>query len=331
MTEQTTPADSILPSQRPSANASVLIYNGAGDYLLHLRDDIPGIWEPGAWSLLGGGREPDDRSLEETARRELREEAGLDLPDLAPFAMEQARDSEGRTVPIQIFTGHWNGDPATLNLTEGVMLHWFRPEVMPRLRMAPSTRDLIRRHVELLRPDGVAAAAETATGNSTPTGQPRPPSAPSRGGRTVLNGIGAHLYLENADGKVLLGMRHRDSVYAGAMWHFLAGHCEQESALACMVREADEEAGLRIEPCDVELVHVVHLVDTPGGQPRMQMVFRARRWSGTPEVREPDKCTSWRFWPPESLPVPIVPYTRAAIDGIRAGHLYTEMGWAHDC
>ncbi|MEU9125245.1 NUDIX domain-containing protein [Streptomyces sp. NPDC048506] len=328
MTEQTTPTDSALPHQRPPANASTLIYNRAGAYLLHLRDDIPGIWEPGAWSLLGGGREPGDRSLEDTARRELREEAGLDLLDLAPFAVEEARDSDGRTVPVQIFTGHWVGDPATLNLTEGAMLHWFRPEALSRLRMASSTRDLIRRHAELLRLDGLGTAAEGAAGNNSPADRPSPPSTPSRGGSTVLNVIGAHLYLEDADGKVLLGLRHPDSAYAGSIWHFLAGHCEQESALMCLVREAHEEAGLLIEPGDVELAHVVHLVDTPGGRPRMQLVFRARRWSGTPEVREPDKCKGWRWWPPDGLPAQTVPYARAAIEGIRAGRRYTETGWS---
>jgi len=327
MTEQTTPTDAAPTGQLPRANASMLIHNGAGEYLLHLRDDIPGIWEPGAWSLLGGGREPGDRSLEETARRELREEAGLELPDLAPFAVEQARDSDGRTVAIQIFTGRWAGDPATLNLTEGVMLHWFRPEVMPRLRMAPSTRDLIRRHTELLRRDSPGTATEGAADNSSPADH-SPLSMPSGGGRTVLHAIGAHLHLEDADGRVLLGLRHPNSASAGSTWHFLAGHCEQESALTCLVREAHEEAGLRIEPGDVELAHVVHLVDTPGGRPRMQMVFRARRWSGIPEVREPDRCTDWRWWPPDGLPAQTVPYTRAAIEGIRAGRRYTEMGWS---
>ncbi|MFG2827325.1 hypothetical protein ACGFWI_07620 [Streptomyces sp. NPDC048434] len=68
--------------------------------------------------------------------------------------------------------------------------------------------------------------------------------------------------------------------------------------------------------------------DRPGGQPLMQVVFRARQWSGTPEVREPDKCTGWGWWHPDELPAPIVPYTRAAIEGIRAGRLYTEMGWS---
>lgn len=94
------------------------------------------------------------------------------------------------------------------------------------------------------------------------------------------------------------------------------------------MREAEEEAGLGIDPGDVELVHVVHVVDEPAGRPRVQLVFRARRWRGTPEVREPDRCLSWGWWPADGLPDPVVPYARAAIEGIRSGRLYTELGWA---
>lgn len=65
----------------------------------------------------------------------------------------------------------------------------------------------------------------------------------------------------------------------------------------------------------------------PGRQPRMQMIFRAHAWEGDPEVREPDKCLAWRWWDPHALPDNVVPYTRTAIAGIRAGRLYTEMGW----
>ncbi|MFJ9417933.1 NUDIX domain-containing protein [Streptomyces sp. NPDC101227] len=325
MTEQTSPTDSAPLNQLPRANASALIYNDSGEYLLHLRDDVPGIWEPGAWSLLGGGREPGDRTLEETVRRELREEAGLDLGDLAPFAVERAHASDGTTVPIQIFAAQWDGDPETLQLTEGVMLHWFRPEVMPRLRMATSTRNLVHHHAELLDTTSPGTTPPMAAGAAC---RPCSPSGQVRGGRAVVNVIGAHLYLENSDGEVLLGLRHQDSAYAASTWHFLAGHCEQESARACLVREAHEEAGLLIDPGDVELAHVVHLVDTPGGQPRMAMVFRARLWTGTPQVREPDKCTSWSWWHPDGLPARTVPYTRAAIEGIRAGRRYTEMGWS---
>ncbi|WP_284581544.1 NUDIX domain-containing protein [Streptomyces sp. 2P-4] len=169
-----------------------------------------------------------------------------------------------------------------------------------------------------------------------PSDQPRAvaallPAAPLQdhpGGdsRGVLNVVGVHLYLER-DGRVLLGLRHPDSAFAARTHHFLAGHCERESAVACLVREAEEEAGLVIDPADVELVHLVHVVDGPGDRPRMQLVFRARAWAGTPEVREPDRCLSWDWWPADALPDRVVPYTRAAIEGIRAGRLYTELGW----
>ncbi|MFF4319353.1 NUDIX domain-containing protein [Streptomyces sp. NPDC001568] len=143
------------------------------------------------------------------------------------------------------------------------------------------------------------------------------------------NIIGVHLYLEREDGRILLGLRHPDSRYAGGAYHFLAGHCEHEGALGCLIREAEEEAGLTIAAEDVELVHTVHLLHpgADGGPPRMQLVFRAHAWSGVPEVREPDKCLEWSWRSPADLPEPIVPYARVAIEAIGRGAAYSEMGW----
>ncbi|UQX04723.1 NUDIX domain-containing protein [Streptomyces sp. RerS4] len=191
-------------------NASALIHDGHGRYLLHLRDDLPGIWEPGAWSLLGGGHEPDDTSLEDTIRRELREEAGLEPDVLEPFAVELATGTDGLTVPIQIFTTRWNGDPAGLTPTEGVMLAWFHPDTMPRLRMSPSTLDLVRQHAEHSARSKAVASRPEALG-------------PKAGSTSVPHIVGIHLYLER-DGQVLLGLRHPDSAYAGGTHHFLAVH-----------------------------------------------------------------------------------------------------------
>jgi hypothetical protein len=78
---------------------------------------------------------------------------------------------------------------------------------------------------------------------------------------------------------------------------------------------------------DVGFVHAVHLLDAPGAQPRLQLVFRARQWQGERQVLEPDKCVSWGWWPVGALPEPTVAYTRAAIDGISHGRPYTELGW----
>ncbi|WP_405388086.1 NUDIX domain-containing protein [Streptomyces sp. NBC_01102] len=207
-----------LQAEPESANASALIYNDRGEYLLHLRDYFPGrIWEPGVWSLLGGGREPQDATLEHTVRRELAEEAGLDIADLTPFGIEYASGDADATVPIAIYAGRWNGDPRDLRLTEGVMLAWFAPDDLHRLRISDTTSDLVRRHVA----SHPALASNTASRSGVAPREDRRPASPHG---TVLNVIGVHLYLERPDGTVLLGLRHPDSEFAPSTWHALAVH-----------------------------------------------------------------------------------------------------------
>ncbi|MFJ6298163.1 NUDIX hydrolase [Streptomyces griseoviridis] len=304
-----------LDGRPEPVNASALIHDGHGRYLLHLRDQREGIWAPGTFALLGGGRTRDDVSLEATLRRELAEEApGLEVEHLAPYALEEATSVDGLAVPIQVFQARWSGDPETVDLHEGVLLRWFAPDMLGRLNLSPGLGDLIRRH-----------AAE-----HPPAGSPRPPTRLLQGEApqgTELHIVGVHLYLEDAHGRILLGLRHPDSAYAGNTWHFLAGHCEREEAINCLIREAEEEAGLVIEPDDVELVHLVHVVDSPSARPRIGLIFRARTWSGTPTVREPDRCVEWRFWNPKDLPDAVVPYTRQAIEGVLAGRRYSQRGW----
>ncbi|MFF0110460.1 NUDIX domain-containing protein [Streptomyces hirsutus] len=139
--------------------------------------------------------------------------------------------------------------------------------------------------------------------------------------------VNASALVHDGHGRILLGLRHPVSKFAPNTWHFLARHCEREAAITCLVREAKEEVGLIIEPDDVELVHTVHHVDSPGARPRIGLVFRAHSWAGTPEVLEPDRCVEWRWWKPQDLPAEVVPYTRRAIEGILGGRPYSEMGW----
>ncbi|MFB6630212.1 NUDIX domain-containing protein [Streptomyces sp. NPDC056362] len=308
-------------------NASAVIHDGRGPYLLHLRDVKPGIWAPGCWDLLGGGREPEDMTPYDTVVRELREEAGLEIPGLRPYEVGAVIGTDGTLVPVQLFTGVWTGDPGTLPLAEGQLLAWRSPEQLPYLTMLPTTRELLVRHAaehhsdpppgRLTRPPAGHGADARSTGLRA--------SSPPPG--TEPHVVGVHLVLEQ-DGKVLLGLRHPDSAYAGGMWHVLAGHCENESATACLVREAHEEAGLVLSADDLTLVHTVHAADRPGERPRIQLFFRAHTWEGTPELREPDKTVAWRYEDVDALPDAVVPYTRAALEGIRAGRAYTETGWS---
>ncbi|MFE2534953.1 NUDIX domain-containing protein [Streptomyces sp. NPDC059371] len=231
-----------------------------------------------------------------------------------PFAVQEATIVDGLAVPICVYAGHWSGDAEAVDLREGVLLTWCTVDMLDRLRLSPGLGDLILRHAAEL------PAAEGPPDGTGPLADEAPPG-------TELHIVGVHLHLQDDQGRILLGLRHPDSAYAPDTWHFLAGHCERETAIDCLVREAKEEAGLTIEPEDVELVHTVHHVDSPDARPRIALVFQARSWTGDPEVLEPDRCVEWRWWKPQDLPAAVVPYTRRAIDGILHGRPYSEQGW----
>ncbi|WP_124276759.1 NUDIX domain-containing protein [Streptomyces sp. ADI93-02] len=294
-----------------TASTAVIIVNGRGQYLLHLRDAHKPICDAGTWSLVGGGPEGDE-SLDEAIARKILEETGLTLPDVSPYTTTTARGPYVTEGNIHLYTAHWDGDARSLPVTEGIMFAWFGVDTMEQLSMCPWAHAAITSH-HAERPVPPVPAPRPAHGHG--------------GAGAVKNVIGAHLFLER-DGTTLLGRRHPDVAFAGGAWHALAGHVERESVRACLVREAREEAGLVIDPADLELVHTVHLLDDhEDAEPRIQLFFAASPWTGEPEVLEPDKCTAWTWWPLDSLPETTVAYTRTAIDGIRAGTTYTELGW----
>ncbi|MFD3538353.1 NUDIX domain-containing protein [Streptomyces sp. NPDC058662] len=301
----------MIPASPEPQGASALLVNARGQYLLHLRDaNKPHIWDPGTWSVPGGGLEDGESALQ-AAERELFEETGLRVP-LEPLTVVDAHGPGGTKSRIRVFTGFWEGDADALPCPEGIMFRWFDAATTAYLTMCPWVEQVIEVH------------------RSTAAAIPAVPAAPRRRGdeKGHPNIIGVHLYLQREDGRILLGLRHPDVAFAGRTYHFLAGHCEREGARASLIREAEEEAGLVIRAEDVELVHTVHVLHERGrGRPRLQLVFRARAWSGVPEVREPDKCLEWGWFAPDRLPEPSVPYARTAIEAIVRGQAYSELGW----
>ncbi|MER7914325.1 NUDIX domain-containing protein [Streptomyces sp. NPDC096068] len=274
--------------------------------------------------LVPGGRfEDSDGTLSAAALRTAEEETGLPASSFAPMPgfgtgpididVTPARTPAPTPTPTGEEPDHQQYDfRFVFRLADDA------PEPVPRAEEADRTCWL---PFDQVPSPGLRAKLN----GSGPTDGAVPPSSFPSG--SVPQIVGVHLWLEH-DGKVLLGLRHPDSAYAGSLWHFLAGHCETESATACLAREAYEEAGLVIDPADLDLVHVVHLLHRPGVPPRVQLFFRARHWEGVPELREPDKCAAWRWWDPKDLPDALVPYARAAIEGIGTGRLYTEAGWS---
>ena len=94
-----------------------------------------------------------------------------------------------------------------------------------------------------------------------------------------------------------------------------------------MVREAWEEAGIKLEPAQLSLFHVIHRRDT---SERISFFYRAKTWQGEPHNREPHKCDELAWYPLDELPSNTIGYVRHAIERGMAGEAYSEYGWTAD-
>jgi 8-oxo-dGTP pyrophosphatase MutT (NUDIX family) len=106
---------------------------------------------PGHWAVFGGARKDRERP-EETARREVKEELGIDL---APQALKRLCDVTvkrmDRTVLVRYFSSSLNVDMHKLTLqwnaehkkVEGEALGWFDEEEIHHLTVSPDDRKAI--------------------------------------------------------------------------------------------------------------------------------------------------------------------------------------------
>jgi 8-oxo-dGTP diphosphatase len=125
------------------------------------------------------------------------------------------------------------------------------------------------------------------------------------------------------DDEVLLQLR-QGTGYRDGYWALLAGHVERdESVLEAAVREAAEEAGVGLDPADLEPLTTLHRFE-PDGPPieqRVDFFFQTRTWSGEPEVREPHRTAEMGWFALDALPDPVVPHELQVLRALAAGEV----------
>jgi len=133
-----------------------------------------------------------------------------------------------------------------------------------------------------------------------------------------------HLLLLDTGGRVLFGRRQSTGFEDGA-YHLPSGHLEAgESVVQALIREAKEEIGVTIAPEHVEFAHIMHSSSSGG---RAAFFFTVQQWEGTPENREPEKCSELCWSPLSTIPDHLIDYCRVALGHIAAGESFSVYGW----
>ena len=132
-----------------------------------------------------------------------------------------------------------------------------------------------------------------------------------------------HLFLLR-EGQVLL-LRRANTGYEDGNYSVPAGHLDGgEEVKAAAIREAYEEAGVRIDPADLRVVGVMH---RRSNDERVDFFLAASRWSGAITNAEPHKCDELAWFPLDQLPGNVIPYVRRALENVRRGVWFDSFGW----
>ena len=100
------------------------------------------------------------------------------------------------------------------------------------------------------------------------------------------------------DGKILLGKR-KGGTGAGE-WGFPGGHLENgETCEEALAREIEEEVGVTVK--NIRFLFVAN-VQRYLPKHYIHMGFTAQWVAGEPELREPEKCEGWDWYPLDTLP-----------------------------
>ncbi len=136
--------------------------------------------------------------------------------------------------------------------------------------------------------------------------------------------VAVHLILVE-NGKILLLKRYNTG-YEDGNYSVVAGHIDgNESVVRAMRREAAEEAGIKIEEEDLEIVHVMHRKSKD--RESIDYFLTCKKYDGKIQIMEKDKCDELKFYDLEKLPINVIPYVRKGIEYYQNDVPFSIYGW----
>ncbi len=133
---------------------------------------------------------------------------------------------------------------------------------------------------------------------------------------------------EGKDVKILLQKR-QNTGFADGLWDLsCSGHVEEgESISKAAVRECREELGIDIKEEDLHFFALIHKNDEPCKVTYYNVYFYAEKFSGSPKIMEPKKCSSLSWFSLDNLPDELLEDRKLALNSILCDAKYYAYGW----
>jgi len=129
----------------------------------------------------------------------------------------------------------------------------------------------------------------------------------------------ARLILEEKGHILLL----KQTTSNGGKYTLIGGTVEpEEFALQALIRESKEEAGISLNPHDLELVHTLHKKRKK--DIRIVLYFRTKRYKGHLRARETEKFSSVKWFAIHQLPQNLSPTVEHVLKMYQKGIRYSE-------
>lgn len=122
------------------------------------------------------------------------------------------------------------------------------------------------------------------------------------------------------EGKTFL-LRRANTGWADGMLTVPSGHIEKgETVLEAAVKEVKEEAGVVVDPKNLDFMHVHYVGDV-----YVNFYFKTTVWDGEPYLAEPELCSEVLWVPLDMIPEDTIFHLKHMLQNVSAGEYFSGV------
>lgn len=136
------------------------------------------------------------------------------------------------------------------------------------------------------------------------------------------------VYLILKQNQEVLLLRRFQTGFSDGLYGVVAGCIDgNESVVDALIREAKEEAGIKIDRKDLSFPTTMHLKGGENHWEAFCFFFVAENWTGEIINNEPHKCDELQFYHLDNLPSNMIPYVKEGMFAAIHQIPFIEHGW----